>query len=95
MSRFGKGEDYTGFPCPNCGRYRLVHYSKGFDICEKCDWCVQLNRYTNDEDFMDDCRDCREWDTCSCGRPGHEGGTSLGYPTGACAEFKPREGERE
>lgn len=45
MSRFGKCEGYTGTPCPNCGRYRLEHYSKGFEICEKCEWCVQLGEY--------------------------------------------------
>lgn len=47
MSRFGKCGEYRGFPCPNCGRYRLVHYSKGFDICEKCDWCVELGEYVD------------------------------------------------
>ena len=45
MSKFGKCEGYRNIPCPNCGRYRLEHYSKGFDICEKCDWCVQLGEY--------------------------------------------------
>lgn len=47
MSRFGKCEGYTGTPCPECGRLRLEHYSKGFDICEKCEWCVQLGEYVD------------------------------------------------
>lgn len=47
MSRFGKCEGYTDKPCPECGRYRLEHYSNGFDICEKCEWCVQLGEYVD------------------------------------------------
>ena len=92
MSKFGKCEGYKNIPCPNCGRYRLEHYSKGFEICEKCEWCVQLNRYIDEEEYMDDCRDCRDWETCPCGKQGHENGTSIGYSTGACSEFKPKEG---
>ncbi len=31
-----------------------------------------------------DCRDCVEWDTCPCGKEGHEKGTSMGYSSGEC-----------
>lgn len=79
MSKFGKCGEYKGFPCPNCGRYRLIHYSKGFDICEKCDWCVQLNRYVDAEEFVEKCDDCAKYQ--ECGAPDHA----------ACGEFEPKE----
>lgn len=60
MSGFGKCLGYRNTPCPNCGRYRLEHYSEGYDICEKCEWCVQLGKYIDyfdtelfEEDGMD------------------------------------------
>lgn len=43
--KYGRNNGYTGEACTNCGRVRVEHYSKGFDICEKCNWCVQENDY--------------------------------------------------
>lgn len=58
MSKFGRCQGYTGKPCSNCGRYRVERYLKGgisgFEICEKCHWCEQLNRYVSDDEFYDD-----------------------------------------
>lgn len=45
MSIFGECLGYTGTPCPSCGRYRLERYENGNEVCEKCKWCPQLNRY--------------------------------------------------
>ena len=54
MDSFGVCEGYTGEPCEECGRFRVEHYSKGFDICEKCQWCKQLHRYVHDKEFDDE-----------------------------------------
>ena len=34
-----------------------------------------------------DCRDCNEWESCECGKKGHENGTSKGYSIGECTHF--------
>lgn len=43
-----------------------------------------------------DCRDCRKFEDCLCGKDGHESGTSQGYSIGECKEFElqERNGER-
>lgn len=48
----GNDEGYIEKECPNCGRLRVVHWSCGKDICEKCSWCIQdktyfINRFFN------------------------------------------------
>lgn len=40
-----------------------------------------------------DCRDCKEFEDCPCGKNGHENGTSQGYSIGECKDFKPQESE--
>jgi hypothetical protein len=35
-----------------------------------------------------DCRDCKKWNDCECGKKGHENGTSIGYSIGECKEFE-------
>lgn len=42
---YGKCLGYSETPCPNCGRLRLEQYESGKDICEKCYWCPQEQRY--------------------------------------------------
>lgn len=54
MSKFGEYLGYTGKPCINCGRYRVEHFSNGFEMCEKCRWCPQLDNYVSDDDFYED-----------------------------------------
>ena len=39
-------------------------------------------------DRMSDCRDCRDYDICPCGREGHDTGTSIGYSIGECRDYK-------
>lgn len=34
-----------------------------------------------------DCRCCEKWDTCLCGKPGHDNGTASGYSSGECQQF--------
>lgn len=41
------GEDlgYTGNSCINCGRNRIIKYSKGKRICEKCGYDQDKKEY--------------------------------------------------
>ena len=39
---------------------------------------------------MKDCRDCLHWETCLCGKVGHNNGTSIGYSIGQCMDFTKR-----
>ena len=39
---------------------------------------------------MKDCRDCQEWETCPCGKPGHDKGASIGYSIGECKDCEPK-----
>ena len=54
MLKVGECQGYIDEDCVNCGRHRVEHYSKGFDICEKCRWCPQLNEYVSDDEFYED-----------------------------------------
>lgn len=38
-----------------------------------------------------DCRDCKEFKDCPCGKDGHENGTSQGYSMGECKDFQLQE----
>lgn len=38
-----------------------------------------------------DCRDCKEFEDCPCGKDGHKSGTSQGYSIGECKNFEPQE----
>lgn len=39
------------------------------------------------------CRNCKEFEDCPCGKDGHESGTSQGYSIGECKDFEPQESE--
>ena len=58
---YGKCLGYSGEPCPKCGRVRLERYEDGHDVCEKCMWSPQENRYVTDEDIFGD-EDRKEWE---------------------------------
>ena len=45
--KLGKYLGYAETPCPNCGRLRLERYESGIEICEKCNWCPQEQRYVD------------------------------------------------
>ena len=36
-----------------------------------------------------DCRNCKKWDVCPCGKEGHENETSIGYSIGECKDYEP------
>lgn len=37
----------------------------------------------------EDCRNCKKWNECPCGKEGHENGTSIGYSIGECKDYEP------
>ena len=37
----------------------------------------------------EDCRGCKEFEDCPCGKDGHESETSQGYSIGECKDFEP------
>ena len=39
----------------------------------------------------EDCRNCKKWNKCPCGKEGHENGTSIGYSIGECKDYEPCE----
>lgn len=36
----------------------------------------------------EDCRNCKKWNECPCGKEGHENGTSIGYSIGECKDYE-------
>lgn len=49
---YGKCLGYSETLCPNCGRQRLERYESGKDICEKCHWCPQEQRYVESDSLL-------------------------------------------
>lgn len=47
----GVNVGYIDLECPNCGRFRVEHWSGGKDVCEKCHWCIQDHTYITNEFF--------------------------------------------
>lgn len=41
-----RAKDYTGDPCNNCNRVRVMNCNNGRHICEKCGWDADLNKYS-------------------------------------------------
>lgn len=37
-----------------------------------------------------DCRNCKHYDSCPCGKSGHEKGTSIGFSIGECKDYEPK-----
>ena len=52
-------------------------------------WNACLDEITGKED----CRNCQEWESCSCGKIGHDNGTSVGYSIGECKHYKEKQNE--
>ena len=44
-----------------------------------------------EQEPCEDCRNCKKWDDCECGRKGHINGTSSGYSIGECKDYEPCE----
>ncbi len=40
-----RAADYTGKPCANCGRNRVMNCANGKHVCEKCGWDADENNY--------------------------------------------------
>lgn len=59
-----------------------------------CEWiaCDKCSHYEPDvlnQQPCEDCRNCKEWNRCPCGKEGHENGTSIGYSIGECKNYEP------
>ena len=54
MNNLGELLEYTGEPCPNCGRVRVQKWSCGKHICEKCNYCIEDDKYYYEEWDDDD-----------------------------------------
>lgn len=39
---------------------------------------------------MEDCRNCKQYEICPCGKRGHENGSSIGYSIGECKNYEPK-----
>lgn len=37
---------------------------------------------------MEDCRNCKQYGNCPCGKRGHDNGTSIGYSIGECKDYE-------
>ena len=42
-----RASDYTGDPCNNCGRNRVMNCVNGKHVCEKCGWDNIAKEYTD------------------------------------------------
>ncbi len=40
------------------------------------------------EESIDNCINCINYETCPCGKTGHEKGISIGYSIGECKDYK-------
>jgi len=40
-----RAPDYTGRPCKNCGRNRVMNCVNGKHVCEKCGWDADAHHY--------------------------------------------------
>ena len=48
----------------------------------------QFKEYWTSPYYEIDCRDCKEFEDCPCGKDGHENGISQGYSIGGCKDFE-------
>ena len=79
-----------GIYCSECGKesgYNPFGASRFSDYCPACG--VKMVEPQKSED----CRKCKKWEDCPCGKEGHESGTSQGYSIGECKDFEPQESE--
>ena len=42
-------KEWKQLKCPNCGRFRLNLCNNDKHLCEKCDWCPEMNGRPNDD----------------------------------------------
>lgn len=85
---------------PNKGHW-IVH-PKGIYAHLVCDKCLSNAPYDCQTNYCpncgarmesEDCRDCKKWEDCPCGKDGHKSETAQGYSIGECKDFEPQESE--
>ncbi len=47
MEHLYRAFDYTGEPCNNCARNRVMNCKNGKKVCEKCGWDNVAKEYTD------------------------------------------------
>lgn len=82
---YAEGYSHKAFHCSKCGHNVLGFKEDLSNYCPDCGAKMESNEM--------DCRDCKEWESCPCGKDGHEKGTSQGYSIGECKDFEPQESE--
>lgn len=75
-------EDYP--TCTEC-----EHYDKEKHYCPR--FCQVIKDTLAEAQPSEDCRNCKKWNKCPCGKEGHENGTSIGYSIGECKDYEPCE----
>ena len=54
MQDLGNDLGYILDPCPKCGRLRVIAYSGGKHICEKCNWCIEDGEYFDLDRYLEE-----------------------------------------
>ena len=94
---------------PKTGHWIDNPYDKDFSQCSECgsnweksiiencnmDYCPNCGAKMVEEQESEDCRNCKKWEDCPCGKEGHESGTSQGYSIGECKDFEPQESDHK
>lgn len=75
-------EDYP--TCTEC-----EHYDSEKHYCPR--FCQVIKDTLAEAQPNKDCRNCKKWNECPCGKKGHENGTSIGYSIGECKDYEPSE----
>lgn len=44
-------KEWTQLRCERCGRMRVNRSMNDLHLCEKCDWCPELQRHITDEEL--------------------------------------------
>lgn len=84
-------EDVRAKVHANILMFRNEHYENK-EVATGCDKLIEsINDYIDrkiKEISGKDCRDCKKWNDCECGKKGHDNGTSIGYSVGECGEYE-------
>ena len=67
-----------------------MDFWEGFYACRNVVLQLDDEGYApKEQEPCEDCRNCKKWDDCECGRKGHINGTSIGYSIGECKDYEP------
>ena len=79
------------YDCSECGEsFCLID---GTPTDNLYNYCPNCGARMVEPQESEDCRNCKKWSDCECGRKGHINGTSIGYSIGECKDYEPQESE--